>query len=68
MLIAYLNNVSERSILMLNDMISSEVYPGQIIKLPIPKDASKRVIKNTHKDMKKGSSAPSNVHKNTNNR
>ena len=46
---------------MLNDMISPEVYTGQVIKLPIAKDASKkRVVK--------GSSAAQNVNKNTNNK
>lgn len=46
---------------MLNDMISPEVYAGQVVKLPIAKDASKkRVVK--------GSSVPQNVNKNTNNK
>ena len=35
MKIAYLFNVSERSIVSLNNLPSSQVLPGQIIKLPM---------------------------------
>ena len=38
--IAYLNNVNERSIIQLNDLLGSEVYPGQVLKLPISKDVA----------------------------
>ena len=32
----------------LNDLLDAEVYPGQVLKLPIPKDQSKRKVNKEH--------------------
>ena len=37
----------------MNDLINGDVYPGQIIKLPIPKEHSKRKINKNHVDLAK---------------
>ena len=51
--------------MMLNDLVSNEVYPGQKLKIPIPREASKRVI---NKNLINTTSAPVDAGKNTNNR
>lgn len=66
MKVAYMNQVSERSLMMLNDLLSPDVYPGQIIKLPIPKDDKKKKMNKNHVDLKKLEKERQDADRNTN--
>ena len=46
MKIAYMHNVSERSLLQVNNLLSNAITPGQVLKLPLKKESKDNKSKN----------------------